>query len=197
MSYLPRLAPEFYRGDAVVHWTLPIAKRETGWLSERFHLQFREVLVHACVRERLVCACYCLMPDQMHLVWMGLTAGSDQRKAMAFLRTYTEPLLAPCRYQAQAHDHVLGDEERRRGSFATHCAYVLQNPVRAKLVEAAPKWAYAGAMVPAYAKLDPHDGKFGKYLGKCITNFAHLTQPQSVCCRTEWPALVADDVRSL
>jgi putative transposase len=108
MNYLPRLAPEFYRGDAVVHWTLPIAQRQTGWLTEKFHLQFREVLVHACVREQLLCPCYCLMPDHIHLLWMGLTVGSDQRKAMTFLRTYTEPLLAPCRYQAQAHDHVLG-----------------------------------------------------------------------------------------
>jgi putative transposase len=160
MNYLPRLAPEFYRGDAVVHWTLPIAQRQTGWLTEKFHLRFREVLVHACAREQLLCPCYCLMPDHIHLLWMGLTVESDQRKGMVFFRTYTEPLLAPHRYQSQAHDHVLGDEERRQGSFATHCGYILQNPVRAKLAEAAHKWPYAGAMVPAYPKLDPHDEKF-------------------------------------
>jgi hypothetical protein len=30
--YLPRLNREFYQGDAVVHWTLTIFDRKTGWL---------------------------------------------------------------------------------------------------------------------------------------------------------------------
>src|SRR5687768_834593 len=102
MNYLPRLAPEFYRGDAVVHWTLPIAQRGTGWLSETFHVRFRELLLHACLREQLVCPCYCLMPDHIHLLWMGLSAESDQRNGMSFFRTYSEPLLAPHHFQAQA-----------------------------------------------------------------------------------------------
>jgi putative transposase len=166
MNYLPRLAPEFYRGDAVVHWTLPIAQRATEWLTEKFHLHFREFLVHACVREQLLCPCYCLMPDHMHLIWMGLSAESDQRKAMTFLRTYTEPLLAPSLYQAQAHDHVLGDDERRQGSFAAHCAYVLQNPMRAGLVEDASRGPHFGSIVPAYPKLNPNDEKFWRVFWK-------------------------------
>src|SRR5205823_847936 len=40
--YLPRLAPEAYRGHAVVHWTLTLANRATGWLTDQFHQQFRE-----------------------------------------------------------------------------------------------------------------------------------------------------------
>ena len=49
--YLPRLARENYQGDAVVHWTLPIARRNTGWLNEIFHARFREVMLHAAARE--------------------------------------------------------------------------------------------------------------------------------------------------
>ncbi len=44
--YLPRLPREYYQGDAVVHWTLPVSGRERGWLGERFHAVFRELLVH-------------------------------------------------------------------------------------------------------------------------------------------------------
>jgi putative transposase len=164
----------------VVHWTLPIAQRGTGWLTEKFHLQFREILVHTCAREHLICPCYCLMPDHMHLLWMGLRGESDQRKGMTFLRTYTEPLLAPCRYQAQAHDHVLGDNERRQGSFATHCAYVLQNPVRAKLVESAQLWPHSGSMVPAYPKLHPHDKNFWDVFWKL---YHHLREPDAASKR--------------
>jgi hypothetical protein len=70
--YLPRLAREHYQGDAVIHWTMPIALRNTGWLNERFHFQFREIMLHAAAREGLLCPTYCLMPDYIHLLWMGL-----------------------------------------------------------------------------------------------------------------------------
>ncbi len=45
--YLPRLSREFYEGDAVVHWTMPIALRGTGWLDDMFHARFREIMLHA------------------------------------------------------------------------------------------------------------------------------------------------------
>ena len=61
--HLPRLNPEFYRGDAAVHWTLTIFDRQTGWLTESLHLKFRELMLHAAARENLLCPSYCLMPD--------------------------------------------------------------------------------------------------------------------------------------
>jgi putative transposase len=160
MDYLPRLKPEFYRGDAVVHWTLTIFDRGKGWLNDIFHVRFRELSVHVCAREGLVCPCYCLMPDHLHLVWMGLHAETDQRNGMAFFRTHLEPLLAPHWFQPQAYDHVLGDDERRRGSFAQHCAYVLQNPVRAGLATAAEPWSFCGTVVAGYPKLHPFEENF-------------------------------------
>jgi hypothetical protein len=49
--YLPRLPREHYQGDAVVHWTMPIALRGKGWLNEVFHAQFRELMLHVAARE--------------------------------------------------------------------------------------------------------------------------------------------------
>ena len=66
--HLPRLAPEAYRGFAVVQWTLTLERRATGWLDDRFHLHFRELLLHAAAREGLFCPVYVLMPDHMHLL---------------------------------------------------------------------------------------------------------------------------------
>jgi REP element-mobilizing transposase RayT len=82
--------------------------RATGWLTEKFHARFRELMLHAAARERLFCPAYCLMPDHLHLVWMGLRLDSDQRNAMAFLRTYLEPaLLTSC-------PTTVGDDVRSR-----------------------------------------------------------------------------------
>ena len=165
--FLPRLPREYYQGDAVVHWTLTIFDRTTGWLSDLFHSRFREVMLHAGVREGLFCPVYCLMPDHIHLLWMGLRLDSDQRNGMAFLRTHLRPLLAPAKFQPQPHDHVLRAEDRRNNAFAQGCRYVLEYPVRAALVKRIDAWNFMGAVVPGYPKLEPTDddywGKFWKF----------------------------------
>ncbi len=171
--YLPRLPREHYQGDAVVHWTLPIARRQQGWLGERFHTVFRELMLHTAAREGLLCPTYCLMPDHLHLVWTGLRLDSDQRNGMAFLRTHLEPLLAPQRFQHQAHDHVLKEEERRRDAFATVCHYILANPVRAELVAVPAEWAFNGAVVPGYPKLHPLQEDFWPKFWKLYAQAKH------------------------
>jgi putative transposase len=143
-----------------------------GWLDERFHYEFRESLLHACVREKLVCPTYCLMPDHLHLMFLGLAVASDQLNAVKFLRLHLNRLLAgdplqilaalsraqpqgEWKLQPQAHDHVLREEERKQGAFASVCFYVMANPVRAKLVEKETDWRFSGAVVPGYPDLHP------------------------------------------
>ena len=153
--YLPRRPEEHYQANAVVHWTMPMARRSTGWLNEIFHARFREIMLHAAAREGLFCPTYCLMPDHLHLVWMGLRRDSDQRNGVKFLREQLHPLLAPHRFQHQAHDHVLREEERRRSALARVCFYVLDNARRSGLVAEAGDWPYIGAVVPGYPALHP------------------------------------------
>jgi putative transposase len=153
--YLPRLSREFYQGNAVVHWTMPIAPRGTGWLKETFLAGFREMMLHAAARESLYCPTYCLMPDHIHLVWMGLRLDSDQRNGMKFLRAHIGELLRPYRFQHQPHDHVLRAEERRREAFLKVCFYIIDNARVAGLVKDPKDWKFAGAMVPGYPKLHP------------------------------------------
>jgi len=158
--YLPRLAREHYQGDAVIHWTMPVATRGAGWLNGVFHARFREVMLHAAAREGLFCPVYCLMPDHIHLVWMGLRRDSDQRNGMKFLREHLGPAMRPHRFQHQAHDHVLREEDRQRGAFARVCFYILANPVRAGLIQESEVWPYGGAIIPGYPTLQPLAGDF-------------------------------------
>ncbi|HKW28952.1 MAG TPA: hypothetical protein VJT54_06435 [Verrucomicrobiae bacterium] len=152
---LPRLLRHHYQGHAVVLWTLTVDHRATGWLNEPFHAFFRELMLHTAVRENVWCPTYCLMPDHLHLVWMGMRRESDQLNAMRFLRRQLAPVLEPHKFQHQAHDHVLREDERKRGAFARVCFYVLANPVRAKLVTEDEVWPFSGAMVPGYPALRP------------------------------------------
>jgi REP element-mobilizing transposase RayT len=158
--YLPRLAREYYQADAVVFWTLTIFDKAQGWLTPLFHQRFRELMFHAAAREGLLCPIYCLMPDHLHLVWMGLRSDSDQLNGMAFLRTYLEPELAPAKFQPQAQDEVLREEQRKRNAFAKICFYIAANPVRAKLIGETGVWPFTSCVVPGYPKMAPGDEDF-------------------------------------
>jgi putative transposase len=113
-------------------------------------------MLHVAAREHLLWPVYCLMPDHIHLMWMGLRLTSNQLNAMKFLRTELEPALGGSRsWQHQAHDHVLREEERRRNAFASVCFYILENPVRATLVASREQWKFHGAIIPGYPRLNP------------------------------------------
>jgi len=169
--YLPRLGREYYQGDAAVHWTLTVFDRGTGWLSDSFHFNVRELLLHVAAREGLVCPVYCLMPDHIHLMWLGLRRDTDQKNGMSFLRTHLEPLLAPHKFQPQAHDHVLREEERKRDAFARICFYILANPVRAHLTKESEVWPFCGAVVPGYPRLHPLAEGFWPLFWKLFRQF--------------------------
>ena len=171
--YLPRLPREYYQGDAVVHWTLSISHRRRGWLDERFHAAFRELMLHAAAREGLFCPTYWLMPDHLHLVWMGLRLDSDQLNGMAFLRTHLKPALAPQKFLHQPHDHVLKEEERRRNAFASVCNYILENPLRAELVKHPNEWPFTGTVVPGYPTLHPLQKDFWSKFWKLHARAKH------------------------
>lgn len=154
--HLPRLAPEFYRSTAFVHWTLTIENRTTGWLTSSFHHAWQLMLLHTCARYELVCPAYVLMSDHLHLLWLGLNQhASDQRIGIEFLRKHLKSSLAPADWQHQTHDHVLCESERERGAFAIVAQYLLDNPVRAGLAERWQEYPFIGCCVAGYPNLDP------------------------------------------
>lgn len=134
---------------------MTVDRRAVGWLSEKFHRNFRELLVHAGAKHQLAYPTYCLMPDHVHVVCCGLSAESDQATAIAFLRKHSNALLKPRRWQREAYDRVLREDERKQRAFDALCNYVLMNPVRAGVVEAWQDYPYSGAVVVGYPELHP------------------------------------------
>jgi len=129
-------------------------RRKTGWLTTGYHSRFRELLLHTLFRFNLVCPVYCLMPDHMHLLWMGIKIDSDQQMGMAFFRRHLNPILAPYRLQKQAYDHILKESEREKNAFQSLVFYILENPVRQGLVSRREQYAYSGTMVPGYPDIN-------------------------------------------
>ncbi|HVU33970.1 MAG TPA: hypothetical protein VHE61_11085 [Opitutaceae bacterium] len=152
--HLPRLGQQFYQGAAYVHWTLNIERRVTGWLTPRFFEDWKLVLLHTCCRYRLIVPVFTLMPDHVHLLAIGRSDGGDQRRAIEFLQKNLRTSLGSANWQRQSFDHVLREHEREKGALSSLASYILQNPVRARLVAAPADYGYTGACIPGYPEID-------------------------------------------
>jgi REP element-mobilizing transposase RayT len=138
---------------------MTIQDRMTGWLIPIFYYKFRELLTHSMYRYAIACPIYCLMPDHIHMLWIGIEQYSDQINAMKHLRQHlSNPLqkLGFC-FQNQAHDHVLQESERQETAFLDLVEYIARNPERKNLVplDRYRDYQYTGCLMPGYPDLKP------------------------------------------
>lgn len=157
-DHLSRLEPKFYRGQAYVHWTLTIQDRRAGWLIPAFNYKFRELLTHTAFRYALTCPIYCLMPDHIHMVWIGIDDRTDQLKASKYFRKQLgEPLKTlGFELQHQPYDHILREDEKLESAFVNLVEYVARNPERKELVprDSFHSYKFTGCLIPGYPELD-------------------------------------------
>jgi REP element-mobilizing transposase RayT len=160
-EYLKRLPPEYYRGQAYIHWSLSIEDRKTGWLIPTLYYKYREILTHTAFRYGFCCPMYCCMPDHIHLLWAGILESCDQRIAMRYFRKQLNLALEKLgvRLQLQPYDHVLRDDERKETAFEAVAEYIARNPERKQLVPSDGFVAYkfTGCLIPGYPELKPSD----------------------------------------
>ena len=92
------------------------------------------------------------MPDHLHLLLEGLSGGSDLRKCIKLAKQRTS--YAAIRlglgqlWQSGYHDRVVRQDE----DVAGYADYIVQNPVRAGLVQRASDYPYASTLLTRGAK---------------------------------------------
>ena len=103
---------------------------------------------------------YCLMPDHIHLLLEGTTDDADLREAVrvwkqmvgyAWKRRSNRPL-----WQGGFHDRVL----RERDDTRAVVRYLLNNPVRAGLVQDAADYPWSGSSHYTFEQLAEHAGEW-------------------------------------
>lgn len=174
-GHLPRLPSEYYRGQAYVHWTMTMRDRQRGWLVPIFYYKFREILTHTMFRYSCVCPIFCCMPDHLHLLWIGISDDADQRNAAKYFRRQLNPVLERlgAKFQRQAYDHVLSDEQRERDAFESVAEYIARNPERAGLVppDGYRDYKYSECLLPGYPEVKLWQAD---YWSKFWTIYSHL-----------------------
>lgn len=173
-DHLRRLPREHYQAEAIVHWSLTILNRKQGWLSVPFLYRYCELLTHTLFRYALACPIFCLMPDHIHMVWVGLDERSDQLNAMKHFRSRCDESLQRIGFalQDQAYDHVFKDTRRRDTQFHNVCKYIAENPERAGLVkpDGYASYGFTGCVIPGYPELRPFEPDYWNQFDK-VTSF--------------------------
>ncbi len=150
-----------------------MADRKTGWLIPAFYYKFREILTHATFRHSFTCPIYCLMPDHMHLLWIGIDDRSDQLKASEYFRKRINESLKRmgCAFQHQPYDHVLKDEERLKSELVHLVDYIARNPERKQLVgtDQFKRYPFTDCLVPGYPELKIWQSDFWERFWRCYS----------------------------
>lgn len=96
---------------------------------------------------RVAVFAYCLMPDHVHLIVEG---EADDSNCVAFVRIFKQTTAFYWKqqtgqrlWQRSFHDHVLRDSEPTQHAVS----YLLENPVRAKLVASPKDYPHSGSFV--------------------------------------------------
>ena len=88
--------------------------------------------------------CYCIMPNHVHLVVALPIEAPPLAKTLQFLKGHSSRManrvlsLTGTFWQAESYDHIV-----RPGELARIISYVLENPVKAGLVDDWTKWPYS------------------------------------------------------
>jgi putative transposase len=149
----PRLPGFAYRGIHIYSVTCCTFERTT-WFTEGAVVDALELQLRALTAKwSFDASVYCFMPDHVHLVLEGTTEISDLRRLMDEWKQRTgflhERDSCGRLWQPGYYDHVLRDESNRLGVIA----YVVENPVRAGLVQCAEEYPFWGSSIWTRAAL--------------------------------------------
>ena len=118
-----------------------------------------EVILAQIVRASRECSfavmTYTFMPDHLHLLVEGRSHASDGRAYINLLKQYSsfyyKQAYGRKPWQRYVYDHVLRDDEKT----LVVARYILENPVRARLVQRIEDYPYCGSLeYPLEALLD-------------------------------------------
>jgi putative transposase len=107
----------------------------------------RTQIARAEAEQQLAVIAYCFMPDHLHLLVEGQSDDSDCREFISRAKQYSgfhyKAAFGHRLWQRYGYEHVLRNEE----AAVSVARYILENPVRAKMVERITDHPHSGSSV--------------------------------------------------
>jgi putative transposase len=118
------------------------------WFTEAATVEdVRLELIHSSNAEGFVVIAYCFMPDHVHLLIEGTSPTSDLRRVVTRWKQRTgyvhRSKTGAVLWQGGFYDHVLRQEENRHEVIR----YLIENPIRARLVLDVKEYPFWGSGV--------------------------------------------------
>jgi REP-associated tyrosine transposase len=141
LSRLPRKGA--YIGANRYFVTINVRERQPRFTDRQLVETCRAQVDAACKSNAFLVIADCYMPDHLHLLLEGLVGASDFRRFMKDAKQRTSfhaiRLGGGRLWQDGYHDRIVRQDE----DLSAYVDYILQNPVRAGLVERAEDYPYA------------------------------------------------------
>ena len=144
-STRPRLDPVLYVGMRRYFLTFCTAERRRVFVSHEVCDGVLRQILHTASEFDVVVNVHCLMPDHVHLLVEGVSDRADVNKFVHQAKQRTGYLFAQRHgmrlWQPSFYDHVLRNDE----AVLSVARYIIENPVRAGLVESPRDYPFLGA----------------------------------------------------
>jgi REP element-mobilizing transposase RayT len=141
-----RLAKDFYRGRTCVALTLCIKNRVELFKVPEIVDAFVHILDDSATKFNCVIPVYCFMPDHQHMIITGTNDEVDLLKAIISYKQKTGFWMSKNKvrasWQKDFYDHIIRNEEK----LSKHIRYILDNPVRKRLVSDWQDYSFKGAI---------------------------------------------------
>jgi len=141
-----RLSLDCYRGRVRINFTLCIENKKAFFKDEAVINKFLEILKETLNKYDCKNIIYIFMPDHLHLILEGFSGEADLWKAIVLFKQKTGFWLSKngngIRWQKDFYDHV----HRKDDNLRKHISYILDNPVRKKIVVNWKDYSFKGSL---------------------------------------------------
>ena len=128
-------------------------QRRKAFTAQKVVSLVLEQISRAATENQFDIIAYCFMPDHLHLLVEGTADSSDCKQFIARLKQYSGYYYSAAYHeklwQRYGFEHVLRDDE----ITMVVAKYILENPIRAGLVERVEDYPFVGSMVYSLAEL--------------------------------------------
>lgn len=142
-----RLPWDDYKGVNAVNFTLCIKNHDVLFDNPDIFRLFEGMLLNEANKNVCNAEAYTFMPDHCHILLSGKEVHSDCLRAIIHFKQQTGYWLSrnkpTIKWQKDFYDHILREEE----DLVKHTLYILNNPVRAGLVQDWKQYPYKGSTV--------------------------------------------------
>ena len=142
-----RLIPEIYIGERIISFTGCVKDREKLFTNYSIFLKMKEFLLASMKKHHCDAYIYLFMPDHFHFILAGKNDRSDIKKCIDLFKQrsgfYISQNYKTFHWQKDYYDHILRSHE----NVTSLVNYIMNNPVRAGIVDNWKEYKYVGSTV--------------------------------------------------